>query len=161
MILSLNQAKEFMHRHKWAEVSALTLAIIVASGVLYHTHKHAVMISQETIELQNKIDDFNQKAVLVNNMQYRPIQQNQVTDVQQNIVALAQQYSLNIISIKQLTSNETGQTFEIQLSGGWANSAYFLENLKVKDALIGMRSLALNVENGATHTVLQYKIYTK
>lgn len=148
-------------RYKWFEVLLLLLFICLLGWPVCNSYQHAADTKQQMIEMQDRISDFNQKAIKINNMQYRPIQPGQIGDVQQNIVAVAQQCALEIVSLKRIVVDETGQTYEIDFTGSWANSAYFLENIKAKDALIGLRSLSSGVENGVVHTVLQYKIYTK
>lgn len=156
-----DKIRNVLSRYKWLEVSLLLLFIFLLGWPVCNSYRHASDTKLQMVEMQNRINDFNEKAISINNMQYRPIQPGQVGDVQQNIVAVVQQCALEIVSLKRITVDETGQTYEIHFIGSWPNSAYFLENIKAKDALIGLRSLSSDVENGVVHTVLQYKIYTK
>jgi len=111
--------------------------------------------------MQLEVADFNNKAAAINQQSFRPVQPEQTGYVQQDILNLAQGYGLEIMKMQRVANDETGETYQLDISGPWVSTANFLEGFQAKDALLTMRYLSFEVVGGKVQTILQYKIYTK
>ena len=150
------------HEVPWRDLAIVLLVMVaVMTAALGYKTLWAGDQTRKAEAMQVQIDDFNQKAAMVNQESFRPVKSEQVGFVQQDIMTLVQQYGLNVLSLKRMKADETGETYQLDLSGSWAGTATFLESFQAKDALLGMRWLSFEMMNGSVQTIVQYKIYTK
>lgn len=150
------------HKVPWRGLAIVLLVLVtVMTIVLGYKTVWAGDQTRREEAMQVQIDDFNQKAALVNQESFRPVKSEQVGFVQQDIMTLVQQYGLNVLSLKRVRIDDTGETYQLDLNGSWAGTANFLESFQAKDALLGMRWLSFEMVNGSVQTIVQYKIYTK
>ena len=155
-----------MRADKRRSMRLLTLGVcgflaIVGTTCLYGVRQQALKTLDHVNEMQAEVTDFNQKAQQLNEVPYRPILHHQVNDVQQNVMLGIQRYQLNMRSMKPITQDENGETFELQCSGSWAGIACMLQDFHVKDALIGLRCVSIGTEGNQVVATVQYKVYTK
>lgn len=147
---------------RYRDLAILLLALFLMTTVgLCRAVMTTASDSVETQQMQLEVADFNNKAAAINQQSFRPVQPEQTGYVQQDILNLAQGYGLEIMKMQRVANDETGENYQLDISGPWVSTANFLESFQAKDALLTMRYLSFEVVGGKVQTILQYKIYTK
>ncbi len=134
-------------------------------GKLLMAYDHADEIHKQIITMNLYVDEYNKKAVELNNAPYRPVSPEQIDNVQSNILLTLQSNQLELLGFKNIKSTEknpTGQVFEIDFIGAWPSVVHVIQNFHVRDALISVKDIKFVSEKGGkVKTSIQYKIYAK
>ncbi len=143
-----------------AVVSILGVALIGMTGYTVHTF-HSQQERQGQIAVMTQtIADWQEKADRINSERLRPVTPEQAKEVKSRILLAAQGNQLNILGSAD-HADENGRLCELDVSGDWGNMVNFLKNFGSSDALVGIKGLAMNMEQGKIQAHVVYEIYTK
>ena len=143
-----------------AVVSILGVALIGMTGYTVHTF-HSQQERQGQIAVMTQtIADWQEKADRLNSEKLRPVTPEQAKEVKSRILLAAQGNQLNILGSAD-HADENGRLCELDVSGDWGNMVNFLKNFGSSDALVGIKGLAMNMEQGKIQAHVVYEIYTK
>ena len=143
-----------------AVVGILGVALIGMTGYTVHTF-HSQQERQGQIAVMTQtIADWQEKADRLNSEKLRPVTPEQAKEVKSRILLAAQGNQLNILGSAD-HSDENGRLCELDVSGDWGNMVNFLKNFGSSDALVGIKGLAMNMEQGKIQAHVVYEIYTK
>lgn len=143
-----------------AVVGILGVALIGMTGYTVHTF-HSQQERQGQIAVMTQtIADWQEKADRLNSEKLRPVTSEQAKEVKSRILLAAQGNQLNILGSAD-HADENGRLCELDVSGDWGNMVNFLKNFGSSDALVGIKGLAMNMEQGKIQAHVVYEIYTK
>lgn len=143
-----------------AVVGILGVALIGMTGYTIHTF-HSQQERQGQIAVMTQtIADWQEKADRLNSERLRPVTPEQAKEVKSRILLAAQGNQLNILGSAD-HADENGRLCELDVSGDWGNMVNFLKNFGSSDALVGIKGLAMNMEQGKIQAHVVYEIYTK
>ena len=143
-----------------AVVGILGVALIGMTGYTIHTF-HSQQERQGQIAVMTQtIADWQEKADRINSERLRPVTPEQAKEVKSRILLAAQGNQLNILGSAD-HADENGRLCELDVSGDWGNMVNFLKNFGSSDALVGIKGLAMNMEQGKIQAHVVYEIYTK
>ena len=143
-----------------AVVGILGVALIGMTGYTVHTfHSQQERQGQIAVMIQT-IADWQEKADRLNSEKLRPVTPEQAKEVKSRILLAAQGNQLNILGSAD-HADENGRLCELDVSGDWGNMVNFLKNFGSSDALVGIKGLAMNMEQGKIQAHVVYEIYTK
>ena len=143
-----------------AVVGILGVALIGMTCYTVHTF-HSQQERQGQIAVMTQtIADWQEKADRLNSEKLRPVTPEQAKEVKSRILLAAQGNQLNILGSAD-HSDENGRLCELDVSGDWGNMVNFLKNFGSSDALVGIKGLAMNMEQGKIQAHVVYEIYTK
>lgn len=143
-----------------AVVGILGVALIGMTGYTVHTF-HSQQEKQGQIAVMTQtIADWQEKADRLNSEKLRPVTPEQAKEVKSRILLAAQGNQLNILGSAD-HADENGRLCELDVSGDWGNMVNFLKNFGSSDALVGIKGLAMNMEQGKIQAHVVYEIYTK
>ena len=143
-----------------AVVGILGVALIGMTGYTVHTF-HSQQERQGQIAVMTQtIADWQEKADRLNSEKLRPVTAEQAKVVKSRILLAAQGNQLNILGSAD-HADENGRLCELDVSGDWGNMVNFLKNFGSSDALVGIKGLAMNMEQGKIQAHVVYEIYTK
>ena len=143
-----------------AVVGILGVALIGMTGYTVHTF-HSQQERQGQIAVMTQtIADWQEKADRLNSEKLRPVTPEQAKEVKSRILLAAQGNQLNILGSAD-HADENGRLCELDVSGDWGNMVNFLKNFGSSDALVGIKGLAMNMEQGKIQAHVVYEIYTK
>jgi len=143
-----------------AVVGILGVALIGMTGYTVHTF-HSQQERQGQIAVMTQtIADWQEKADRLNGEKFRPVTEEQAKEVKSHILFAAQGNQLNLLGAVD-HAEENGRLCELDVSGDWGNMMNFLKNFGSSDALVGIRGLAMNMEQGKIQAHVVYEIYTK
>ena len=143
-----------------AVVGILGVALIGMTGYTVHNF-HSQQERQGQIAVMTQtIADWQEKADRLNSEKLRPVTPEQAKEVKSRILLAAQGNQLNILGSAD-HADENGRLCELDVSGDWGNMVNFLKNFGSSDALVGIKGLAMNMEQGKIQAHVVYEIYTK
>ena len=143
-----------------AVVGILGVALIGMTGYTVHTF-HSQQERQGQIAVMTQtIADWQEKADRLNSEKLRPVTPEQAKEVKSRILLAAQGNQLNILGSAD-HADENGRLCELDVSGDWGNMVNYLKNFGSSDALVGIKGLAMNMEQGKIQAHVVYEIYTK
>lgn len=143
-----------------AVVGILGVALIGMTGYTVHTF-HSQQERQGQIAVMTQtIADWQEKADRLNSEKLRPVTSEQAKEVKSRILLAAQGNQLNILGSAD-HADDNGRLCELDVSGDWGNMVNFLKNFGSSDALVGIKGLAMNMEQGKIQAHVVYEIYTK
>lgn len=143
-----------------AVVGIFGVALIGMTGYTIHTF-HSQQERQGQIAVMTQtIADWQEKADRINSERLRPVTPEQAKEVKSRILLAAQGNQLNILGSAD-HADENGRLCELDVSGDWGNMVNFLKNFGSSDALVGIKGLAMNMEQGKIQAHVVYEIYTK
>ncbi len=143
-----------------AVVGILGVALIGMTSYTVHTF-HSQQERQGQIAVMTQtIADWQEKADRLNSEKLRPVTAEQAKVVKSRILLAAQGNQLNILGSAD-HADENGRLCELDVSGDWGNMVNFLKNFGSSDALVGIKGLAMNMEQGKIQAHVVYEIYTK
>jgi hypothetical protein len=149
------------------KIRGLTAVIGVLGIVLLAMTACTVHVFHDQQERQGQIGvmtqtvkDWQEKADRLNGEKFRPVTEEQAKEVKSRILFAAQGNQLNLLGAAD-HAEENGRLCELDVSGDWGNMMNFLKNFGSSDALVGIRGLAMNMEQGKIQAHVVYEIYTK
>ena len=138
------------------------LGVVLVAMTVYTVHVfHDQQERQSRIAVMSQtVQEWQEKADRLNGEKYRPVTAEQAREVKSRILFAAQGNQLNLLGTTD-HAEENGRLCELEVSGDWANMVNFLQNFGSSDALVGIRGLAINMEQGKIQAHVVYEIYTK
>lgn len=143
-----------------AVVGILGVALIGMTGYTVHTFHSQLERQGQIAVMTQTIADWQEKADRLNSEKLRPVTPEQAKEVKSRILLAAQGNQLNILGSADHV-DENGRLCELDVSGDWGNMVNFLKNFGSSDALVGIKGLAMNMEQGKIQAHVVYEIYTK
>ena len=143
-----------------AVVGILGVALIGMTGYTVHTFHNQQERQGQIAVMTQTIADWQEKADRLNSEKLRPVTPEQAKEVKSRILLAAQGNQLNILGSAD-HADENGRLCELDVSGDWGNMVNFLKNFGSSDALVGIKGLAMNMEQGKIQAHVVYEIYTK
>ena len=141
-------------------IGALSIALVAMTVYTVHVF-HGQQEKQGQIAVMTQtIKDWQEKADRLNGEKFRPVTEEQAKEVKSRILFAAQGNQLNLLGAAD-HAEENGRLCELDVSGDWGNMMNFLKNFGSSDALVGIRGLAMNMEQGKIQAHVVYEIYTK
>ena len=110
--------------------------------------------------MQEFLTAWQEKASQVNASPVRPVTAEQVADVQRKILFAMQGNGLQLSGMQE-HKEEHGKVYEADFSGKWPEIVKFLQNFHADDALLSVKSLTMNSQQGEIQAHFVYKIYQK
>lgn len=145
-----------------AALLVLFIAVISLTSHLTLSYQEQAEKEHQIATMQNYLKDWQSKNDELNAATMRPVEANQVDQVQTDIMLRVQSTNCNLLSMKDSPKTEqNGKVTTIEFSGSYENTMRCLQSFHAKDALIGIKSMKMEQKNGALDTTLTYKIYTK
>ena len=141
-------------------VGILGVALIGMTGYTVHTFHNQQERQGQIAVMTQTIADWQEKADRLNSEKLRPVTPEQAKEVKSRILLAAQGNQLNILGSAD-HADENGRLCELDVSGDWGNMVNFLKNFGSSDALVGIKGLAMNMEQGKIQAHVVYEIYTK
>lgn len=144
--------------------------LIVLAFATSFTTSHLILATNESQQIEEQratmtsyLNTWKQKSEHINNATMRPVKAVQLDDVQMAVLLNIQSHQLNLTSLKEAgdKSEKDGRSFDIEFSGDYPQTIDCIEHFNVKDALIGIKDLSMEMQNGKMRTRVTYKIYTK
>ena len=149
------------------KIRGLTAVIGVLGIIFLAMTACTVNVFHEQQERQGQIGvmtqtvkDWQEKADRLNGEKFRPVTEEQAKEVKSRILFAAQGNQLNLLGSAD-HAEENGRFCELDVSGDWGNMVNFLKSFGSSDALVGIRGLAMNMEQGKIQAHVVYEIYTK
>lgn len=152
--------------HKPAIYIALMIICIFTTSMLTTSLVSSYSAKRETekriSEMENFLNDWQQKNTQLNQSTMRPVEDIMVDRVQTDIIFRLQSFSVNLSSVKELKQQEkNGRVYSMEFSGSYENVMKFIHSIQDTDALIGIKHIVLSAKDGGIQAKLTYKIYTK
>lgn len=141
-------------------VGILGVALIGMTGYTVHTFHNQQERQGQIAVMTQTIADWQEKADRLNSEKLRPVTPEQAKEVKSRILLAAQGNQLNILGSAD-HADGNGRLCELDVSGDWGNMVNFLKNFGSSDALVGIKGLAMNMEQGKIQAHVVYEIYTK
>lgn len=144
--------------------------LIVLAFATSFTTSHLLLATHERQQTEDQmatmtsyLNTWRQKSEHINSATMRPIKTDQLDEVQMAILLNVQSHQLNLSSLKE-TGDKTekdGKSYEMEFMGEYPQVIDCIEHFNVKDALIGIKELAMEMQGGKMRVRMMYKIYTK
>lgn len=138
----------------------LFFAFISMTAYTINTYHQEQERQGEIAVMTRTVEDWQAKADQLNKEEFRPVTLKQAGEVKSRILFAAQGNQLNLLGTSD-HAEENGRLCELDVSGDWGNVMNFLKNFGAGDALVGIRALAMNMEQGKIQAHVVYEIYTK
>jgi len=144
--------------------------LIVLAFTTSFTTSHLLLATHERQQTEEQIatmtsylNTWKQKSERINHASMRPVKSDQIDDVQMAILLNVQSHQLNLTSMKESgdKNEKDGKSFDMEFTGDYPQTIDCLEHFNVKDALIGIKDLAMEMQDDKMRVRLTYKIYTK
>ncbi|TYZ20198.1 hypothetical protein [Selenomonas ruminis] len=149
------------------KMRGLTAVIGILGAILMAMTGYTVHVFHDQQEIQGRIavmtqtvSDWQKKADRLNGEKFRPVTEEQAKVVKSRIILAAQGNQLNLLGSAD-HAEENGRLCELDISGEWGNMVNFLKNFGSSDALVSIKGLAMNMEQGKIQAHVVYEIYTK
>lgn len=142
----------------------LILTVFFGLGKLVLAYQYSTDTKAQIESMESYLGDWKAKTDQLNHAQMRPVQANQVDNVQTDLMMHLQVYSLNLTKFAALNKDnkkEKDKTFEMDFEGPYPAVMSFLENFHSKDALISIRSLEMEPSKDIIKASISYKVYVK
>ena len=141
-------------------LGALCFAFVSMTAYTFQTFHLEQERQGKIAVMKQTVADWQEKADRINHEKLRPVKEEQVKDVKSRILFMVQGNQLNLMGVAE-QADENGRLCALDVSGDWANMVNFLQNFGSNDALVGIRELAMNMENGKIQAHIVYEIYTR
>lgn len=144
--------------------------LIVLAFATSFTTSHLLLATHESQQTEEQIatmtsylNTWRQKSERINHATMRPVKSDQIDEVQMAVLMNIQSHKLNLTSMKESgdKNEKDGKSFDMEFIGDYPQVIDCLEHFNVKDALIGIKDLGMEMQDEKMRVRLTYKIYTK
>lgn len=140
--------------------------VVTLSSQVYLAYNHQQEIQQQSNEMRTTIKKLSEEAEIINKMDYRPVEEKQVPNVQSDLMLALQSHQLKIGSLKEVSAGgkkSKHKTFDLRVNGTYEQTMAFLQNFHARDALLSIFKLSMKPVSGKglIETDLVYRVYVK
>lgn len=143
-----------------AVIGILGVILVAMTGYTIHVFHDQQEKQGQIAVMTQTVDDWQKKADRLNGEKFRPVTEEQAKVVKSRILLAAQGNQLNLLGSAD-HADENGRLCELDISGEWGNMVNYLKNFGSSDALVSIKGLAMNMEQGKIQAHVVYEIYTK
>jgi len=141
------------------------ILVVVGFGKLGMEYSEAQSVKNEIVTKTAFIQEWKSKQAELERVPNRPATMGDVEQLQEMMLHSLAANHLNLVSFNNVNwdaAKDNGLEFEVTFTGAWESTMMFVENFKLNDVLLSVRSLKLDMdETGKIRTVMRYKIYLK